>query len=146
MALTWWRQRTHQRRPGRLGPGAWAAASVALAVARQRTQQRRPGLLRESPRFRYLWLSRTISATGTGVSRVALVLLVSSSGPGAVSLVLLCSTLPQLLGPLAGAVADRVEQRRLLAGCEAGQGIIYAVVAIAHPTIAALLPLVTDRK
>ena len=115
---------------------------MALTWWRQRTQQRRPGLLRESPRFRYLWLSRTISATGAGVSRVALVLLVSSSGPGAVSLVLLCSTLPQLLGPLAGAVADRVEQRRLLAGCEAGQGIIYAVVAMAHPTIAALLPLV----
>ena len=115
---------------------------MALTWWRQRTQPRRPGLLREAPRFRYLWLSRTISATGTGVSRVALVLLVSPSGPGAVSLVLLCSTLPQLLGPLAGAVADRVDQRRLLAGCEAGQGVIYAVVAIAHPPIAGLLPLV----
>ena len=74
---------------------------------------------------------------------MALVLLTASSGPGAVSLVLLCSTLPQLLGPLAGAVADRVDQRRLLAGCEAGQGVIYGVVAIAHPPIAGLLPLVT---
>lgn len=99
--------------------------------------------MRDSPRFRYLWLSRTISATGTGVSRVALVLLAAPAGPGTVSLVLLCSTLPQLLGPLAGAVADRVDQRRLLGGCEAGQGVIYAIVAIAHPPIAALLPLVT---
>jgi MFS family permease len=106
-------------------------------------EPRRPGLLRESPRFRYLWLSRTISATGTGLSRVALVLLVAPSGPGAVSLVLLCSMLPQLLGPLAGAIADRVDQRRLLAGCEAGQGVIYAVIAATHPPLAALLPLVT---
>ena len=77
--------------------------------------ERRPGLLREARRFRFLWLSRTISATGIGVSRVALVLLASPAGAGAVSLVLLASTLPQLLGPVAGAVADRVDQRRLLA-------------------------------
>ena len=38
-------------------------------------------LLRDLPRFRYLWLSRAISSTGTGVGRVALVLLVASSGP-----------------------------------------------------------------
>lgn len=100
------------------------------------------GLLREAPRFRYLWLSRTISATGVGVGRVALVLLAAPSGPGMVSLLLLGVTLPQLAGPLAGAVADRVDQRRLLAGCEAGQGVVYAVVAMARPPIVALLPLV----
>ena len=81
-----------------------------------------PAVLRESPRFRYLWLSRSISATGTGAGRVALVLLAAPSGPGTVTLVLLCTALPQLLGPVAGAVADRVDQRRLLAGCETGQG------------------------
>lgn len=104
--------------------------------------RRQRGLLREAPRFRYLWLSRTISATGIGVSRVALVLLASPAGPGTVSAVLLANTLPQLLGPVAGAVADRVDQRRLLAGCEAGQGVIYAVIAVARPSIAVLLPLV----
>jgi len=103
---------------------------------------RRPGLLREAPRFRYLWLSRTISATGVGASRVALVLLATPAGPGAVSLVLLASTLPQLLGPVAGAIADRVDQRRLLAGCETGQGMIFAVIAITRPAVPLLLPLV----
>jgi MFS family permease len=103
---------------------------------------RRRGLLREAPQFRYLWLSRTISSTGTGASRVALVLLASPHGPATVSAVLLASTLPQLLGPVAGAVADRVDQRRLLAGCEAGQGLIYAAIAVARPPIPVLLPLV----
>ena len=102
-----------------------------------------PGLLREAPRFRYLWLSRSISATGSGAGRVALVLLVAPSGPGTVSLVLLCTALPQLLGPVAGAVADRVDQRRLLACCEAGQGVIYTVIAAGRPPLPALLPLVT---
>jgi MFS family permease len=100
-------------------------------------------VLREAPRFRYLWLSRSISATGTGAGRVALVLLVAPSGPGTVSLVLLCTALPQLLGPVAGTVADRVDQRRLLAGCEAGQGVIYTIIAAVRPPLPALLLLVT---
>jgi MFS family permease len=100
-------------------------------------------LLRESPRFRSLWLSRSISATGTGAGRVALVLLAAPSGPGVVGLVLLCTALPQVLGPVAGAVADRMEQRRLLAACEAGQGMAYAVIAVAHPPTGLLLALVT---
>jgi MFS family permease len=99
-------------------------------------------LPRELPRFRYLWLSKAISSAGTGVGRVALVLLAASSGPGAVSLVLIAAALPLLAGPLAGAVADRVDQRRMLAGCEAGQGVIYAIMAVTRPTLPALLPLV----
>ena len=104
---------------------------------------RRPALLREAPHFRYLWLSRSISATGTGAGRVALILLAAPAGPGTVSLVLLCTALPQLLGPVAGTIADRVDQRRLLAGCEAGQGVIYTLVAAGRPPLPALLPLVT---
>jgi MFS family permease len=101
-----------------------------------------PGVLGSSPRFRYLWLSRAISCTGIGVSQVALVLLAARSGPGTVSLVLLCNVAPRLLGPFAGALADRFDQRRLLAVCETGQGMIFAVIAATRPPLAGLLPLV----
>lgn len=111
-------------------------------MARAR-RPRWPLLLREAPRFRYLWLSRSISATGTGAGRIALVLLAAPSGPGTVSLVLLCTALPQVLGPVTGTIADRVDQRRLLAGCETGQGLIYVIIAATRPPLPVLLPLVT---
>jgi MFS family permease len=99
-------------------------------------------ILRDRPKFRSIWLSKSISSIGSGVGRIALVLMVTPSGATAVALVLAGTALPMLLGPLAGAVADRVDQRRLLAAAEAGQGVIYAALAIARPPLPALLPLV----
>ena len=106
---------------------------------RKRTPLR---ILRELPEFRSIWLSKSISSTGSGVGRIALVLLVAPSGATAVALVLAGTALPMLLGPVAGAVADRVDQRGLLAATEAGQGAIYAALAITRPPLPVLLPLV----
>jgi len=99
-------------------------------------------ILRDLPKFRNIWLSKSISSIGSGVGRIALVLMVAPSGATAVALVLAGNALPMLLGPLAGTVADRVDQRRLLAATEAGQGVIYAALAITRPPLPALLPLV----
>lgn len=102
----------------------------------------RAGLLRAAGGFRWLWLSRMISFTGIGASQVALVLVAARSGPAAVSGVLLANVVPRLLGPLAGAVADRVDQRWLLGWCEAAQGAVFAVIAVTRPGGLALLGLV----
>ncbi|HZD38479.1 MAG TPA: MFS transporter [Actinomycetes bacterium] len=100
------------------------------------------GLLRSAPGFRSLWLSRTVSLVGDGIGRVALVLLAARAGPAAVSLVLLANTVPRFLGPIAGALADRVEQRRLMALCELGQALVIGLVAFLLPPLAVLVPLV----
>jgi MFS family permease len=99
-------------------------------------------ILRDLPRFRYLWLSKAISSAGSGASRIALVLLVIPSGSAAVTYTLLATMAGVLVSPVAGAVADRTDQRLLLLIGETGQGVIYAVIAIARPPLPALLPLV----
>jgi len=99
-------------------------------------------LLREAPAFRALWSSRAVSQVGDGVSRVALVLLVADRGPGAVGWVLLAATLPRLLGPLAGAVVDRADPRRLLRASELTAGAAIVTIALARPATPLLLVLV----
>jgi MFS family permease len=100
--------------------------------------------LRSSPAFRRLWLARTISHVGDGIGLVALVLLVEEGrGTGAaVGALLLASSLPRFLGPLAGVVADRVEQRRLMVLCDLGNAAIFSVVAGLAPSFGWLLALV----
>jgi MFS family permease len=97
--------------------------------------------LLRNPAFRILWLSRAISYLGAGVAAVALVLLTARHGPGAVGLVLLAGTAPALLGPFAGAVADRLDQRLLLAGCEVGSALVAAITAATLPPPPVLVPL-----
>lgn len=101
----------------------------------------RTRLLRDSA-FRSLWLARTISFTGDGITRTALVLLTARHGPAAVALVLLASTVPRFLGPVTGALADRWERRRLMRGCELGQAVLITLVAVTLPPLPVLLVLV----
>ena len=99
-------------------------------------------ILRDLPRFRYLWLSKAISATGTSVGRIALVLLVAPSGPAMVTCTLLATVAGVVVSPVAGAIADRVDQRRLLLLGEIAQGACYAVLAAVRPPLPLLLLLV----
>ncbi len=100
-----------------------------------------PPLLRE-PAFRALWISRVVSFTGDGIGRIAIVLLALRDGPTAVSLVLLAYTVPRLLGPLAGTLADRYDRRRLMRGCEWGGAAIMTAIAVTLPALPVLIVLV----
>jgi MFS family permease len=91
--------------------------------------------------FRVLWWSRAISFAGDGVGRTALVLYAATRGASAVSLVLLAIALPRFLGPLAGALADRFDQRRLMAVCETGQAAVFATLAAVLPPLPVLIVL-----
>ena len=102
-----------------------------------------PNLLRLSPTFRRLWLARTLSNVGDGIAFVALVLLVHNrNGTGlAVGGLLLVQAIPRFLGPVAGTVADRVEQRGLMIACDLANAVIFAVIALWTPSLPILLVL-----
>jgi MFS family permease len=102
------------------------------------------GLLGGNPAFRALWTARVLSLVGDGVAAVALLLHVEGrQGSGvAVGGLLLAEGLPRMLGPVAGALADRVDQRRLMVACDLGQAAVFAVVAALLPPYPVLLGLV----
>jgi MFS family permease len=104
---------------------------------------RRSSLLRSSSAFRRLWLARTASNIGDGVAFVALVLMVHNRERTgfAVGALLLVQAVPRFFGPLAGAIADRVEQRALMIGCDLANATIFAVIAITTPSLPILLVL-----
>jgi MFS family permease len=92
---------------------------------------RSQGLLARSRGFRLLWAGRTVSLAGTQIARVALTVLVYRLGGGAagISVLLLAFTLPRLLGPLAGAIADRCDNKRLMVSCDMAQALLFAALA-----------------
>jgi MFS family permease len=100
-------------------------------------------LLRRRPQFRALWGAVALSYIGSGAANTALTLYVQQSrGTGtAVAVFMIASQAPRLLGPLAGGVADRVDLRTLMLGCDLGQAILYALVATL-PSFGLLIALV----
>lgn len=89
------------------------------------------GLLAASASFRRYWIARTVSIAGSQLARVALTVFVYQLGAGAagISTLLLAFTLPRLLGPLAGTIADRLDNKRLMVGCDVGQALLFGVLA-----------------
>jgi MFS family permease len=100
--------------------------------------------LRREPQFARLWGAKAISSVGDGAALVSLVVYVQQTERRgvAVSGLLLANTLPTLLGPLAGALADRVDQRRLMIGAAVGQALLYGAMAAALPPLPLLVVLV----
>lgn len=102
-------------------------------------------LLRRHPDFARLWVAKAVSQVGDGAALIALVVHVQQAhGTGvAVSALLLAETLPNLLGPIAGTLADRADQRRLMLLAMLGQALAYGVIALSLPPLPILLALVT---
>ena len=100
--------------------------------------------IRDAPAFRRLLAARTISHIGDGVALIALVLLVQKGrGTGtSVGALLLATSIPRFLGPIAGAIVDRVEQRSLMVACDVGQAAIFGTIAWIGPSFPVLLGLV----
>jgi MFS family permease len=100
--------------------------------------------VRDSAAFRRLLLARTVSHVGDGIALLALVLLVQGErGTGAsVGALLLATAIPRFLGPLAGVVVDRVEQRSVMIACDVGQAAIFGAIAWFDPSFPVLLAMV----
>jgi len=81
---------------------------------------------------------------GDGIAVVALVLLVQGTERTgvAVGILLLAASVPRFLGPFAGAIADRVEQRSLMVACDLGNAAIFLGIAGLRPSFPWLLVLV----
>jgi MFS family permease len=89
-----------------------------------------------------------VSFAGDSLGLVALMLHVAdTTGQAlAVALLLLAGDFaPALLGPLAGTVADRLDRRRVMVGCELLQGALVLATALWLPPLPWLLALVGLR-
>jgi MFS family permease len=102
------------------------------------------GVLARNPDFRWLFGARTISNVGDGMALIALLLHVEETEEAgiAVGLYLLASTVPiVLVGPFAGTVADRTDQRKLMTFTDLGQALVYGAIALFLPPFPVLLLL-----
>src|SRR5215210_281207 len=103
----------------------------------------RPNVLRTAPTFRRLWLARSLSNIGDGVAAITLVLLVHDREDSGIAVggLLLVQAVPRFLGPVAGIVADRVEQRSLMIACDLTNAAIFGTIAVTTPSLPLLLVL-----
>ncbi|MBG6065634.1 MFS family permease [Micromonospora ureilytica] len=105
-------------------------------------------LLRRNRPFRALFSARLVSYAGDSLSLVALMFHVAeTTGKGlAVALLLLVGDFaPSLLGPFTGALADRLNLRRLMVVCELIQAAVLLVIVLTMPSLPVLLALVAIR-
>jgi hypothetical protein len=104
-------------------PGS-ASRICAMATDGEPGGARSLRLLGGNRPFRLLWTARTVSFLGDSLSLVALLLHVAETTGQALAvawLLLAGDFAPALLGPLAGTVADRLDRKRVMVGCELAQ-------------------------
>jgi dTMP kinase len=105
--------------------------------AARRSHAQEPGVLSIKP-FRRLWIALSLSSLGDWLSIVALIALAPSLTSGgavakssAVGGVLVVTLLPALLlGPLAGALADRMDRRTLMITGDVIRGLLFVSIPL----------------
>ena len=119
--------------PGKDGAGRGKLGNGAA----WRHHAREPGVLSIRP-FRRLWIALSLSSLGDWLSIVALTVLAPSLASGglaakgsAVSGVWLATLLPALLfGPLAGAMADRLDRRMVMIVGDVIRGLLFLSIPL----------------
>lgn len=114
------------------------------AVADADTRSPIPGYGRE---FKLYVAGQAVSVVGDRIALIALVFLVlhlSHSYAPALALFYACRVVPTLVGGLfVGVVADSIDRRRLMIGCDGGRAVLLALVpALTTLNLAALFPMV----
>lgn len=105
-------------------------------------------ILRANAPLRALFTSRIVSYAGDSLSMVALMLHVANTtGQGvAVAMLLLAGDfVPSLFSPIAGAISDRFDLKRVMISCEVVQGALVLLIALFLPPLPLLLALVAAR-
>ncbi|PXX71596.1 MFS transporter [Nocardia tenerifensis] len=92
--------------------------------------------------FRRFWFARVTSFAGDQVARVALVVMAAPEGPLATSMVLLALSLPRLVGPFGGALADMYSAKKIMVLTDSGQAVLFAAVALVPFDLAVSVPLI----
>jgi MFS family permease len=120
-------------------PAPAPAASVAIPArpgAPPRVRAQSPYLrLARNANFSLLWVGQLVSLFGDRVHQVALAFLVAARGnPLEVGITFAMTAIPNvLLGPLAGALADRWDRRLTMIGCDIVRAGLVLLVPVAAP-------------
>lgn len=114
------------------------------------TEGRMPGLrlLAANRGFRSLCTARFLSSAGDSLSLVALMVHVADSTGQAIAvsvLLLIGDFVPSLFGPLAGAISDRFDLRRVMIACELAQGVLLILITLSLNNLPLLLVFVGLR-
>lgn len=104
------------------------------------------GRLRDDADFRRYWLARLVSVTGTVISSVAMPVLVYrlTGSPALTALTTTLEALPYVVvGLAAGAIADRLDRRRLMVAADVANVLVVGSVPVlwwlGHLTVAHVL-------
>lgn len=93
--------------------------------------------------FRVFWAARTVSMAGSRFTTFAVPVYLYDRGasPAVIGLVLAAIAVPLVFAPFGGVLADRVDPRRVMIACDAGQAVAVGIVAAVLPGPPALVAL-----